>query len=381
MIRSSDQHLSTNFFLATMPYELFCIGNPLLDMQVTKGEALLAKYELKANDAILAEEKHEPMQVDHAYAEIVKDYQITYVAGGASQNAARGAAYVLPPDSVVYTGAVGDDELAEQLKAANKREGLREVYYVLPGEKTGACAVVITGHHRSLVTNLRAAEKFNIAHLKSELVAPLIENAKVFYVEGYFLTHGTESIVYLSQKASAASKARSFHKLPNSELTFFKVFAINFSAPFIAQFFGSQLQQIIPFCDIVIGNEAEAEAWAAANGLAEPKDMPAVAKAIALLPKSNASRPRIVVITQGAESTVLVSSAEPENPKIYGVNALTDDQIVDTNGAGDAFAGGFLGAYVAGKTLDECVEAGHKLGGMCVQLVGPQYKWPKVNVL
>jgi hypothetical protein len=46
-----------------MSYELFCIGNPLLDMQVTKGEALLAKYHLKANDAILAEEKHDPMCV------------------------------------------------------------------------------------------------------------------------------------------------------------------------------------------------------------------------------------------------------------------------------------------------------------------------------
>jgi adenosine kinase len=55
---------------------------------------------------------------------------------------------VLPPNSVVYTGCVGDDELAEQLKAANKREGLHEVYQVKNGEKTGACAVIITGHHR-----------------------------------------------------------------------------------------------------------------------------------------------------------------------------------------------------------------------------------------
>ena len=56
--------------------------------------------------------------------------------------------YILPPNSVVYTGCVGDDELAEQLKAANKREGLQEAYLVKKGEKTGACAVIITGHHR-----------------------------------------------------------------------------------------------------------------------------------------------------------------------------------------------------------------------------------------
>lgn len=58
------------------------------------------------------------------------------------------AQYVLPPGSVVFTGCVGDDELAEQLKAANKREGLDQRYLVKKGERTGACAVVITGHDR-----------------------------------------------------------------------------------------------------------------------------------------------------------------------------------------------------------------------------------------
>lgn len=136
--------------------------------------------------------------------------------------------YILPAGSVVYTGCVGDDELAEQLKAANKREGLDEVYLVKKGEKTGACGVIITGHHRyacslyfyvlilmydlfrSLVTTLRVAEKFDRSHLSSPQVAPLIEAAKVFYVEGYFLTHGTDSVLELSQKAAAAGKVSIF---------------------------------------------------------------------------------------------------------------------------------------------------------------------------
>lgn len=106
-----------------------------------------------------------------SYDELVEKYKVTYVAGGASQNAARGAAvcrfhsysqaivpshqlrqYVLPPGSVVYTGCVGDDELAEQLKAANKREGLDQRYMVKKGEHTGACAVIITGHDRYVLS-------------------------------------------------------------------------------------------------------------------------------------------------------------------------------------------------------------------------------------
>lgn len=83
-------------------------------------------------------------------------------------------------------------------------------------------------------------------------------------------------------------------------------------------------------------------------------------------PKANA-RTRVVVITQGPESTIVVDGAKPA--KVFPVTPIASELIVDTNGAGDAFAGGFLGAYVAGKSLDESVEVGHKLGAMCVQLV------------
>ena len=129
-----------------------------------------------------------------------------------------------------------------------------------------------------------------------------------------------------------------------------------------------QLQQIIPYCDIIIGNESEAEAWASATGFPE-KDLAAIAKALATQPKANPARPRTVVITHGAESTTVVTADDADNAKIFPVHALKDEEIVDTNGAGDAFAGGVLGALVAGKSIDEVVEVGHKMGAMCVQQV------------
>ncbi|KAG8943341.1 adenosine kinase, partial [Tulasnella sp. 408] len=314
-------------------YPLFCMGNPLLDMQV-KSEKLLQKYNLKANDAILASKEHMPI-----YDEIVKDHNPTYVAGGAAQNAARAAAYVLPQNSVVYAGCVGKDVLANTLRAANQREGVASAYQVTTEENTGACAVILTGHDRSLVTTLRAAEKFNKSHLSSPEILPLVDGAKFYYVGGFFLTHGTESALEIAQKASNAGK----------------VFALNLSAPFIPQFFKVQLEQVLPYVDILFGNESEAESWATANGLPNPTDLPSVALALAKLPKSNASRPRTVVLTSGAEATV-VATSDSESTKTYPVNKLSDEQIVDTNGAGDAFAGGFMGAYVLGKSVDECVE-------------------------
>ncbi|KAL7413967.1 Ribokinase-like protein [Mrakia frigida] len=352
-----------------MAITLVCMGNPLLDIQVSKGEDLLAKYELKANDAILADEKHMPL-----YEEIITRDPVTYVAGGAAQNAARGAAYVLPAGSVAYIGAVGKDDLAESLKAANEKEGVQSAYQVFDGQKTGACAVIITGHDRSLTTTLRAAESFTPSHLATPEVKALIEEAKFFYLGGFFLTHGIESALELAKTASESGKT----------------FAMNLSAPFIPQFFKAQVDQMLPFCDIVIGNESEAAAYAESHGLSAT-DPASVATAIANLPKQNASRPRLVIITQGASSTLVASSsptdaagnlhAGEENPKTFPVTKMADDEIVDTNGAGDAFAGGFLGAFVQGKSLTQSVEAGHALGQICVGQIGPQFKFPKVQIL
>lgn len=198
-----------------------------------------------------------------------------------------------------------------------------------------------------------------------------MDAAKVFYVEGFFLTHGTESVLEVSKKASEASKVNLFLYLYFSDFLLSpssQVFVLNLSAPFIPQSFGAQLSSVLFYCDIIIGNETEAEAYATAAGLKDPKDLVATARAIATLPKANKAR-RIVIFTHGPKSTILVSSEDPANPKEYKVTPIPDEQIVDTNGAGDAFAGGFLGAFVAGKTIDECVEVGHKLGAMSVQLV------------
>ncbi|KAJ2971461.1 hypothetical protein NQ176_g7670 [Zarea fungicola] len=67
-------------------YALLCLENPLLDIQAVGDEALLEKYGLKANDAILAEEKHLGL-----YEDLLNNYKATLIAGGAAQNSARGA--------------------------------------------------------------------------------------------------------------------------------------------------------------------------------------------------------------------------------------------------------------------------------------------------
>jgi len=155
--------------------------------------------------------------------------------------------------------------------------------------------------------------------------------------------------------------------LKDQQLITFQILVLNLSAPYIPRLYNAHIQEIAPYCDIIISNEAEAEAWATANNHPDPTNMPFVAKSIALLPKVNiTTTPRIVIITHGAKSTTVVSAQEPDVPRVYPVQPLKEEEIVDTNAAGDAFAGGFLGAYVSGRDLDVCIETGHKLAAMCI---------------
>ncbi|KAL0259625.1 adenosine kinase [Diplodia seriata] len=363
---------------STGNYELLCLENPLLDIQAVGDEKLLEKYGLKANDAILAEEKHMGL-----YDDLLQNYDAKLIAGGAAQNTARGAQvrklfdlaserfpltrnarsqYILPPNSAVYIGCVGKDKYAETLKDTVKQVGLRVEYRYDEQQPTGRCGVVITGHNRSMCTDLAAANHYKIEHLKSPEIWSLVEAAKVYYVGGYHLTVSVPAILALAEEAAAKNK----------------IFMLSLSAPFIPQFFKDQLAQTAPYWDYVIGNETEALAWAENNGH-DTKDIPAIAKLMAALPKANKSRPRTVIITQGTEPTVVAIGKEGGEAELkeFPVHAINKDQINDTNGAGDAFAGGFVAGVVQGKDLETSIDMGQWLAKLSIQELGPSYPFPK----
>lgn len=82
------------------------------------------------------------------YNEIIQKFNVVYVAGGAAQNTARGAQYLLPPNSTVYIGCVSNDKFADAMKEAAAADGLRTHYMVTDEAATGTCGVLITGHNR-----------------------------------------------------------------------------------------------------------------------------------------------------------------------------------------------------------------------------------------
>lgn len=322
------------------------MGNPLLDISAVVDQPLLEKYGIELGNQILAEEKHLPL-----YKEIEEKYKVEYIAGGATQNSIRVAQWMLGvPGATTYMGCVGADHYADELQKTATKDGVTARYMIDKATPTGTCAACIVGGERSLVANLAAANNYKHDHLAANMDA--VENARVFYSAGFFITVSPDSMMTVAK-----------HACDND-----KQYCLNISAPFICEVppFKKALMDLIPYVDWLFGNENEARAFAKSENWAT-EEIEEIALKISRIPKANGCRPRTVVITQGAEATVVAVAGRTT---IFPVTPVPKEKLVDTNGAGDAFVGGFLSQLVTGKGVEDCVRAGHYAGGVIVQRGG-----------
>ena len=88
-----------------------------------------------------------------------------------------------------------------------------------------------------------------------------------------------------------------------------RTYCLNLSAPFLIQFFKDQMMSVMPYADIVFGNETEALTFAETFNLGTT-DIGKIALAISMLPKENGSKGRLVIITQGADPVVCVQHGQ-----------------------------------------------------------------------
>jgi adenosine kinase len=323
---------------------LLGMGNPLLDISAEVPESLLEQYGVQLNNAILAEEKHLPL-----YGELVSKYDVSYIAGGATQNAIRVAQWMSPSGSTGFMGCVGKDEFGDKLKACATEDGVDAHYMVDESTPTGTCAVLVHGGERSLVANLAAANNFSPDHLATAHAVELVEQASFYYVAGFFLTVSPEALLQVTKHAAEHNK----------------VFAFNLSAPFLVQFFADQMAAALPYADYVFGNESEAAAYGEQHKLGS--DISEVALKLAAQPKASGTRARTVVFTQGCDATIVAVNGKVHT---FAVDPLPKADLVDTNGAGDAFVGGFLSQLMTGESLEKCVKAGHWAARQIIQRNG-----------
>jgi len=326
------------------------LGNPLLDISATVGQDLLDKYGVEMDSAILAEEKHQPL-----FTELVEKYDPQYIAGGATQNTIRAAQWMMGAKQAKHTafmGCVGNDDYGKTLEKCASADGVYVHYMKDTETPTGTCAALIKDGERSLVTNLNAANNFKPSHLDTDEAKEIIDLAEIYYCAGFFLTVSVPSLLKVAQHAADENKT----------------FCLNLSAPFIVDFFSDQMAAAMPFADFLFGNESEAAAYGKKLG---KEDIKEIALAVAALPKENEKKKRTVVFTQGAGPTIVAYDGKVSEHKVV---PLAKELLIDTNGAGDAFVGGFLSQLANGKDLDACIKAGNFASRFIIQTSGTQFE-------
>jgi len=327
---------------------LLGMGNPLLDILATVGTEVIEKYGLKPGDVVMAEagDKYQPI-----FPEIAKAEGSKQIAGGATLNVVRVCQWMLQKEKATsFVGCVGKDEFGDKLKAACDEAGVTSKLLVDEATPTGTCACSITGKERTLVTNLGAANNYKLDHFKGAEQQAILEKAKVVYSAGFHMTVCPDGMELAAKHCTATGKS----------------YCLNLSAPFLMEAppFKAILEKLLPNVDYLFGNETEAACFAKVWGWEETA-IPDIAKKLAALPKEG--KARTVVITQGASPTVVCINGEVTEHPILKLSA---EQLVDTNGAGDAYVGGFLSGLVQDKPVAYCCQAGAYSASVIVQQSG-----------
>ena len=246
------------------------------------------------------------------------------ISGGSAANSMAGAAAL--GLKAVFVGQVADDQLGAIFAHDMRSLGVRFETPPIPGPPpTGRCLILVTPDaQRTMNTSPGASHELTAAALDSDL----IRSASITFLEGYLWGPERPRAAMLEASRIAHSAGRTV------------AFTLSESLCLGDRRDGVLGMILAGTVDILFGNEDEVRHLTGCGALAECVD--ALAKHV-----------RTLVITRGANGAVAVedgSRAEIPAPPV--------ERIVDTTGAGDLFAAGFLAARCRGRPLKACLETG-----------------------
>jgi len=296
-------------------FDILGIGNAIVDVTAPVPDSFLSRHDMHKGAMALID----AAAADRLYAAMPP---ATESSGGSAANTCAVAA--LLGARVAYLGRVADDILGGVFRHDIAAIGVHFPTKPLSGgAPTARCLIAVTPDgQRTMNTFLGACVTFGPDDVDPALVA----DAAVTYLEGYLFDPPAAQAAFHKAAAAAHEAGRQV------ALTLSDAFCVNrHRAAFRALVAGH--------IDILFANEAELTALYETNTLAEAAALARHDVALAAITMSEAGS----MIIKGAE-TVLVA-AEPT-------------QVIDTTGAGDAYAAGFLAAHAAGKSLKQCARLG-----------------------
>lgn len=313
--------------MADTAYDVVGIGNAIVDVIAHAEDALLAELGLSKGVMTLID----AAEADRVYSRMGPGIECS---GGSAGNTMAGIAAL--GGRGAYIGKVRDDQLGEVFRHDMRSIGVSfDSPAATDGPSTARCLVLVTADaQRTMQTFLGAC-----VHLGPEDIdAALIAKAKVTYLEGYLWDQPRAKRAFIKAAEAAHAAGREV--------------ALSLSDPFcVDRHRADFLDLVAGHVDILFANEAEI------MSLCQASEFDQALRAVR-------GHCRIAALTRGAKGSVVVAADD-----VIVVGAEPVARVVDTTGAGDLYAAGFLRGLTAGRDLATCA----RLGGLCAAEIISHY--------
>ena len=323
-------------------YATYAIGAALVDTEIQVSDEELADMTVEKGVMTLVDEDRQSELLAHLTGHLIR---ANHASGGSAGNSMIATALFGAPTFMsckVADDADGDIYLAD-LETSGVRHSLHNKRR---GGTTGKCLVLITPDaERSMNTYLGVSETLSVEEVDDAAIAA----SEWVYLEGYLVTSptGHEAALHTRQVAEA-----------NNVKT-----AVSFSDPGMVMYFRDNMEAMVgDGVDLVFCNEAEALEWG------QTDDIETAMAAIRRVARS-------FVITLGPRGAIAFDGSETFRVAAHKVEA------VNTNGAGDMFAGAFLYGLSRGESYGRSAEFAVRAAGEVVKYFGPRLRADEYRAL
>jgi len=312
-------------------YDVLCIGNAIVDIIARCDESFLAENGIIKGAMNL---------IDAERAELLYSRMGPAIeaSGGSAGNTAAGIASF--GGRAAYFGKVCDDHLGGVYAHDIRAQGVAFDTRPLDGTPPTARSMIFVtpDGERSMNTYLGACVELGPEDVEAEKA----KGAKVTYFEGYLWDPPLA-------KDAIRLTARHAHEAGREV-------AMTLSDSFCVDRYRGEFLDLMRSgtVDIIFSNESELKALYQTSSFEAGLD--AIAKDC-----------RLAVVTRSERGSVVIRGAEREI-----VQAIAIDALVDTTGAGDLYAAGFLYGYTSGRSLADCGRLGSLAAGLVIQQLGPR---------
>jgi sugar/nucleoside kinase (ribokinase family) len=311
-------------------FDVAAIGNAIVDVIAPAEEAFLAANSLTKGSMMLIDEAR-------AHDLYGRMGQAMETSGGSAGNTVAGVASL--GGRAAYVGKVAQDQLGDVFVHDTRSLGVHfETPALAGGAATGRSLINVTPDgERTMCTFLGASIELTAADVE----AAVIEGAAIVYLEGYLFDPPEARRAF----AKAAGLARAAGR----------TIAITLSDAFVVERHRRGLLQFIETeVDLVFANETELKS------LFETDDFEAAARAIR-------GRAAIAAVTRGEKGSVVLTQTEGVTVEAHPVA-----KVVDTTGAGDQYAAGFMHALARGRSFADCARLGGLVAAEVISHYGPR---------